>query len=619
MKQMRRGLLMILIMALVIPSPAVMAESENIVVDNTTEAVEVVQPALEAPLAAEVLPAEPVVAQDATVSTTQPESATLPIHTPAISTDPQSNPPTTVSNTETNHSPVQSSSSDGSLLNTTANIVISKIRTSPTAEKYVELYNPTSQSVNLLGWKLEYISNSGKLTTLKNFTADHIIRSGGFMVISGKDDEINSFEKNVTITQVLAKGGGAVRLLRPGDEASESDVIGWGTEAKWREKQSTQASVNQLWRCFVGDSIVDSDDNLADISNEDVDGNGMLVQPGIKANCPVPNDQPEPDTPSPNDTQPPVIINKCEGLRLSEIAANSDEQFVELVNSSHTTLDISGCKLMTNRNKKEYVFRDMELAAGELLAVKIHETSLTLTKIGRGAVYVMDSSNNEIDNFDYAPMTKSTSMIFRDGEWLQTYSTTPGESNVFKEFPDCKDGYVRDSLTHRCHKIEIPKIPKVCPVGQYLNPETGRCKKIEVAKAPAPCKEGYYRSEETGRCRSITATVAKALKPCRDDEFRNPATGRCKKIAAASDILKECPEGFERNPATKRCRKIKSNIIPAVNFAPEKVQQVASATWGWWVFGGVSLLAISIAGWQWRWEISRATRKITSVFTKQRR
>ena len=231
----------------------------------------------------------------------------------------------------------------------------------------------------------------------------------------------------------------------------------------------------------------------------------------------------------------------------------------------------------------------------------------------------MDSSNNEIDNFDYAPMTKSTSMIFRDGEWLQTYLTTPGESNVFKEFPDCKDGYVRDSLTHRCHKMEIPKLPKTCPVGQYLNPETGRCKKIEVVKAPAPCKEGYYRSEETGRCRSITATVAKALKPCRDDEFRNPATGRCKKIAAASDILKECPEGFERNPATKRCRKIKSNIMPAVNFAPEKVQQVASATWGWWVFGGVSLLAMSIAGWQWRWEISRATRKITSVFTRQRR
>ena len=71
MKQMRRGLLMILIMALVIPSPAVMAESENTVVDNTTETVEVVQSALEAPPAAEVLPAEPVAVQDTAEPTSQ--------------------------------------------------------------------------------------------------------------------------------------------------------------------------------------------------------------------------------------------------------------------------------------------------------------------------------------------------------------------------------------------------------------------------------------------------------------------------------------------------------------------------------------------------------------------
>lgn len=149
-----------------------------------------------------------------------------------------------------------------------------------------------------------------------------------------------------------------------------------------------------------------------------------------------------------------------------------------------------------------------------------------------------------------------------------------------------------------------------CQAGYYRHPETKRCRKIEVAKTPAPCKEGYYRSEQTGRCRSIVALAAKTLKPCQDGYFRNPETGRCKKIAAADDILKDCPEGFERSPATKRCRKIKTASMPVAGSATAGVQQVAGATWGWWAFGGVSLLAIGYGAWQWRWEMSQLIRRL---------
>ncbi|MDO4713027.1 MAG: hypothetical protein Q4B05_03965 [Candidatus Saccharibacteria bacterium] len=158
-----------------------------------------------------------------------------------------------------------------------------------------------------------------------------------------------------------------------------------------------------------------------------------------------------------------------------------------------------------------------------------------------------------------------------------------------------------------------------CPAGQYRHPETKRCRKIVAAKTPAPCREGYYRSEITGRCRSIAAAAAKTLKPCADGYFRNPATGRCKKIAADSEVLKECPEGFERNPVTNRCRKIKAASMPLAEFAPEQVQQVAGAAWGWWVFGGVGLLAAGYGVWQWRWELGRLLRRMGAVFTSGRK
>jgi len=196
-----------------------------------------------------------------------------------------------------------------------------------------------------------------------------------------------------------------------------------------------------------------------------------------------------------------------------------------------------------------------------------------------------------------------------DDEWMQTFMITENSENIFKEYPDCQSGYERNVLG-RCVKIATPPVESPCPVGQYRHPETRRCRKIEAEKTITPCKDGYYRSEETGRCRSIASAAAKTLKPCPEGQFSNSSTGRCKKIASTDDIVKECPEGFERNPQTKRCRKIKSANMPAAGSAAAEVKQVAGATWGWWVFGGVSLLAVGYGVWQWRWEISQIVRKM---------
>lgn len=300
-----------------------------------------------------------------------------------------------------------------------------------------------------------------------------------------------------------------------------------------------------------------------------------------------------------------------EGLGLSEIGANLDEQFIEIVNNNNRDANISGCKLATNRTKKPYVFGDKVLQAGEYLKVEINTVKLTLSKRSRGEVYLLDSAGNEIDTAAYETMPADTSWSLIGGEWMKTYAPTPGRANVLKEFADCKPGYIRSDLTGKCNKIPAPPaLPAPCPAGQYRHPETGRCRKIAAPKTVVPCKEGYYRSEATGRCRSIAATAAKTLKPCAEGQFRSSATGRCKKIAAADDILKDCPEGFERNPKTRRCRKVKTASMPVVGSAAASVKQVAGATWGWWVFGGVSLLAVGYGAWQWRWELSQVIRKI---------
>ena len=598
MKYLRYTLLMILTMALVIPPPSVWAESGDTVVENT--AVVDNKPGLipkPSDESREDKPAPPE-ASDAGIKIHQPNDS------PAVKKgDVGTLPANTVADKPT-VTPADLPENDA---DTVSEIVISKIRLSPASDKYVELYNPSNRAVNLAKWKLEYIASSGKVRILSEFTNGQLIAPGGFLVIKDvKSTKGYDIKSDANWQSVLSKTSGAVRLLRP--NATKSDTIGWGKEAKDFEKRVAAGNKEILWRCFTGGVVVDSNDNADDLAGND----DTLIEPRTKPSCPKESDPPVVDPANPD---PP--LNRCDGLGLSEIGANLDEQFIEIVNVKNQDTSISGCKLATNRTKKPDVFGDTKLRAGEYLKVDVKSAKLMLSKRSRGEVYLLDSAGNEIDTVAYESMPDNSSWGLIGSEWMKTYAPTPGGKNVFKEFADCKPGYVRNEITGKCNKIPAPAaLPAPCPAGQYRHPETGRCRKIAVAKTVTPCKEGYYRSEATGRCRSIASAAAKTLKPCPDGQFRNPATGRCKKIASADDVLKECPEGFERNPKTRRCRKIAKKSAPAAAFAPENIKQVAGATWGWWAFGGISSLAAGYGAWQWRWEVSQIGRKIRKFVSR---
>lgn len=177
--------------------------------------------------------------------------------------------------------------------------------------------------------------------------------------------------------------------------------------------------------------------------------------------------------------------------------------------------------------------------------------------------------------------------------------------------------YVEPTIPVEPGKGSIELVP--CRDDQYRSQETNRCRNIVVASVPKACKEGQYRSEETGRCRSIVATVASVLKPCADDQFRNPTTGRCKKIASAEDILQPCDSGYERNPETNRCRKvaIAASSVPDVPYAVASVQDGPKAFAAWWAVGGVVVLALAYAGWEWREELKRVANRIRSQLSSR--
>ena len=587
MKYLRNTLLMILAVALIMPSPLVLAEGvSSATQESKVDDIQTVDNSLKSAEEAKesVVDKEQIDSNSPTQPSENPETPTENTNSPS------ENPATNESSKSEPNPESESSKIDNSDESTEENapILISKISQD---KKYVEIYNPTNQNVNLAGWKIEYYAGSGAKTVGKIFK-DEVILANGFLVLSNDNMLAGAikFDNNLG----LAQNDGSVVLSR--SDGSVADIVGWGNNSK-SAGSPIKGGVKIVWRCFVGGNIIDSKNNSTDFLSSKGSDNQEIV-PYSRPNCKSPEPNPE----------FPKKLNKCEGLKLSEIASNVDEQFIEIINSGEKTVITTGCKLTVSDSGVRENIGDIELNPGEFLTIKIKNTNLKLPKT-KGKVYLLDEAGSKIDISEYNNISKGASWSLVDDEWTRTFAITEGAANVFKEYPDCQSGYERNVLG-RCVKIATPPVESPCPVGQYRHPETRRCRKIEAEKTITPCKDGYYRSEETGRCRSIASAAAKTLKPCPEGQFRNSVTGRCKKIASTDDIAKECPEGFERNPQTKRCRKIKSANMPTVGSAAAEVKQVAGATWGWWVFGGVSLLAVGYGVWQWRWEISQFVRKI---------
>ena len=584
MKYLRNTLLMILAAALIMPSPLVLAEGvSGATQESKVDDVQTVDNSLKSTEEVKnpVVDKKQIDSNSPSQSSENPETPTENSSTNSPSENPIANePPKPELNSESESPKIDNPSGR---IEENAPILISKISQD---KKYVEIYNPTNQNVNLAGWKIEYYAGSGVETVGKIFK-DEVISANGFLVLSNDkmSADVIKFDNNL----VLAQNNGSVVLSR--SDGSVADTVGWGNNSK-SAGSPIKGGVKIVWRCFIDGNIIDS----KFLSGKNL--NNQEVEPYSRPNCKT----------SDSKSESPKELNKCEGLKLSEIASNVDEQFIEIINSGEKTVITTGCKLTVGDSGVRENIGDIELNPGEFLTIKIKNTKLKLPKT-KGKVYLLDEAGSKIDFAEYEKLAKGSSWSLVDDEWMQTFMINENSENIFKEYLDCQDGYERNALG-KCVKISVPPAESPCPVGQYRHLETRRCRKNEAEKTITPCKDGYYRSEETGRCRSIASAAAKTLKPCPEGQFRNSSTGRCKKIASTDDIAKECPEGFERNPQTKRCRKIKSANMPTVGSAAAEVKQVAGATWGWWVFGGVSLLAVGYGVWQWRWEISQFVRKI---------
>ena len=95
--------------------------------------------------------------------------------------------------------------------------------------EFVELYNPTSSSVNLAGWKIQYKTATGTSWSPKGTISSGTIPAHGYY-LEGENDVSTTFgvgPDKIFNSLNMANNGGHIRILNSSGDVI--DVFGWGT------------------------------------------------------------------------------------------------------------------------------------------------------------------------------------------------------------------------------------------------------------------------------------------------------------------------------------------------------------------------------------------------------
>ncbi len=555
-------------------------------------------------------------------------------------------------------------------------VVISQVQVKDSvssSNEIVEIYNDSSNAVDITNWCVYYASKdyltvpTSDWRKLVCFTPEV---AGSEIVLGGKSYSriiSKSFAPPyagsylAVFTATLSNDAGHVKLVD--NQGLEIDRVGWGEEADNPEGLpaiiNTSSAIERKYD-IDRDVLIDTNNNAADFFDTASDlcrnmvGFQDMVPVGYLSDtshsCSLAPDMcvnidglqiVMPDGYAFDEAGDCVSLDVClnldgiqydmpknytidsEGscindllpLKITELLPNPvgndiGSEFIEIYNPNKSLVDLSDYKLSIGlSDEKTLSFPDGSTIDG-LSYKPFYSSDLNFTLVNSSSrVKLLLNDSRVLDMTDnYLDPLPGMAWALVDSVWQYTDRITPGDENLEKS-AETTDAVQIASVETTTSDVSL----KPCAPNQYRNPETNRCRLIvaDTSEILIPCKAGQYRSEETNRCRSIVADVV-SLVPCSEGEERNPETNRCRSVLGTSTTaLLPCSEGEERNPETNRCRKIVSTM-PTAGFAVQPISDTATGVVGWWAFGGIGLLALGYAGWEWRTEVVRISRRLAS-------
>ena len=512
-------------------------------------------------------------------------------------------------------------------------IVISQIKLGDdisARNEFIELYNNSTNDVEITNWCLYYQSSSLRTEKLACFVPDnsqtHLFLPGYGSVLAVSSELASSptaLIGDVSFSATLSGTAGYITVVNDADE--EIDKVGWGESTAELDLAPAAPSGNVLSRKPIKETVLlqDTDVNFDDFEiilpknvysygsvyeiddfcknidgfqkivpdGYDIDKNGdcillpvdvCLNLEGLQEDVPVGNGLDEN-----GDCKPDVCAN-IDGIQLV-LPANmiADET------KNCTEVDLCPNLLEVQPALAEgYYLSEKGNCYLNVLALQISEVLPNITGSDDGKEFI------EIFNPNDVGVDLSNYMISVGLDGNEKYFEFPIGSTIkpnqylafynleikfsLKNTADLVRIYSIDKvLIDETALYESPKTDeswaKIDEIWQYTNRVSPNSENLayfedveEEIKAPEieSCGPNQYRNPETNRCKSITKTES-ILKPCKDGQYRSEETNRCRNIV--SDVIEyvPCAEGEERNSETGRCRKIvEASVLGTSDLAP---------------------------------------------------
>lgn len=361
-------------------------------------------------------------------------------------------------------------------------VVITGIQTGDTASvnnEYIQLFNASSQAVDVTGWKLQYHSATGTTWQAKFTFACAGSANCAVTIPAQEHVTLASYDRADTtysISHFMADSG-AVRLVMA-DNATVVDLVGFGKANTYEGTGPAGAMHDGLFmrQADSDGQPIDTDDNAHDFQTAD----------GQQAVTPV--------------SQPPVVAAMpFAKLLITELlpdpsspATDAEDEFIEIYNPTTDAVNLKGYVLQAGTDwKYAYTLPDMVIAPDTYMAFYSRQTKVTLINSGT-AVRLVDPAgviSDEVVSYGAAKSGQSWALS-SNATWAWTTTPTPAQPNTLSQ-PESKatttsapKTTTKKAAKTTATKTTKPKATKVPALPKGDNAKQSNVEPPTVATAP---------------------------------------------------------------------------------------------------------------------------------------
>lgn len=308
----------------------------------------------------------------------------------------------------------------------------------PGGEEFIELYNPTMETIKLTGWQWAYYPVGRNLNDpyrKKTFPAGaQIFPKTYYMIgLKGYGGELSQWQPYTS--EQLNNTAGTIAIFSKSEFilANLVDLVGWGEDNQLVVTGSATLPPKgkSLGRTF-----------FINTRNNQIDFMAQTISPG-QENLPDQEDEQEED----NEAEEIEAAGKCvNGIKLSEIYPNPPKgqtEFVEVYNAGEVTCDLFGWSIEDLKaNKVEFLKNSFVVAGGYFTLsenIGLNSTNETV---------FLKNGKEIIDQINYKTSKSSASYNFDGTKWRWSKWLTPGLLNVFNNLPQSKNKIPKEAYVN---------------------------------------------------------------------------------------------------------------------------------------------------------------------------